>query len=94
MQGCGRSGDRHRHGARSVDIRQLDQISVSKGRHRAAEFRNFLIKTNQEVPAHLQIYLIGDNYGTHKTRAIWAWMAKQPVPSALIPTESSWINPD
>ncbi len=39
-------------------------------RHRAEEFRKFLIRLDQEVPADLDVHLVLDNYATHKTPAI------------------------
>jgi hypothetical protein len=36
--------------------------------HRAAEFKKFLITIDKQVPAELDVHLICDNYGTHKTR--------------------------
>jgi transposase len=39
-------------------------------RHRAEEFKKFLIKLDKEVPAGLDVHLICDNYATHKTPAI------------------------
>ncbi|GGW77590.1 hypothetical protein GCM10010350_73370 [Streptomyces galilaeus] len=45
------------------------------------------------MPTHLQIHLIVDNYGTHKTPAIKAWLAKHPrFELHFTPTGSSWIN--
>jgi len=44
------------------------------------------------VPA-LQIHLILDNYGTHKTALIQRWLAKRPrVHLHFTPTSASWIN--
>jgi transposase len=39
-------------------------------RHRAEEFRKFLITVDREVPDDLDVHLILDNYATHKTPAI------------------------
>lgn len=68
-------------------------ISSIHRRHRAAEFRKFLAKIDQEVPAHLDIHLICDNYGTHKTPAIRAWLERHPrFHVHFTPTGSSWVN--
>jgi hypothetical protein len=57
------------------------------------EFKKFLIRIDKEVPAHLQVHLIVDNYGTHKTPAIKAWLARHPrFELHFTPTGSSWIN--
>jgi transposase len=68
-------------------------ISSIHRRHRAAEFRKFLAKIDQEVPEHLDIHLICDNYGTHKTPATKAWLARHPrFHMHFTPTGSSWVN--
>ena len=62
-------------------------------RHRAAEFKKFLITIDKTVPADLDVHLVCDNYGTHKTPAIKAWLAKHPrFHMHFTPTGSSWIN--
>ena len=44
-------------------------------------------------PPELDIHLICDNYGTHKTPAIKAWLARHPrFHMHFTPTGSSWIN--
>lgn len=61
--------------------------------HRAAEFKKFLATIDKTVPAELDIHLICDNYGTHKTPAIKAWLARHPrFHMHFTPTGSSWIN--
>jgi transposase len=61
--------------------------------HRAAEFKKFLITIDKTVPAELDVHLICDNYGTHKTPAVRAWLAKHPrFHMHFTPTGSSWIN--
>ncbi len=68
-------------------------ISSLHRRHRTIEFKKFLIKIDEQVPAGLEIHLVCDNYGTHKTPAIKAWLANHPrVHMHLAPTYSSWIN--
>jgi hypothetical protein len=40
------------------------------------EFRRFLDTIEQNVPTELDVHLILDNYGTHKTQLIRRWLAK------------------
>ncbi|MGY0071673.1 IS630 family transposase [Streptomyces sp. QTS137] len=62
-------------------------------RHRAEEFKKFLIKLDKEVPADLDIHLICDNYATHKTPAIKKWLLVHPrFHLHFTPTGSSWLN--
>ncbi|MBI0293359.1 IS630 family transposase [Streptomyces sp. PRKS01-29] len=77
----------------AFDVATGEVISSWHRRHRAAEFKKFLIKIDKEVPAHLQIHLICGNYGTHKTPAIKTWLARHPrFHMHPTPTGSSWIN--
>ena len=62
-------------------------------RHRAAEFKKFLTKLDNEMPADLDVHLICDNYATHKTPAIAKWLAAHPrFHLHFTPTSSSWLN--
>ena len=62
-------------------------------RHRSVEFRKFLDVIEAQVPASLDIHLIMDNYGTHKTATIRKWFAKRPrFHVHYTPTYGSWIN--
>jgi transposase len=68
-------------------------ISQLHRQHRAAEFKKFLIAIDKQVPAALDVHLICDNYGTHQTPAIKAWLARHPrFHMHFTPTGSSWIN--
>jgi transposase len=62
-------------------------------RHRAIEFKKFLVKIDHEVPADLEVHVILDNYSTHKTPAIKRWLAAHPrFVLHFTPTGASWIN--
>jgi hypothetical protein len=39
-------------------------------RHRATEFRKFLDEVERNVPTDLDIHVVMDNYGKHKTKLI------------------------
>jgi transposase len=62
-------------------------------RHRAAEYRKFLVKLDKQVPADLDVHLIADNDATHKTDAIQRWLVAHPrFHMHFAPTSSSWLN--
>lgn len=62
-------------------------------RHRSVEFRKFLDVIDTNVPANLDVHVIMDNYGTHKTPLIRNWLAKRPrFHVHFTPTYGSWIN--
>jgi transposase len=61
--------------------------------HRAVEFKKFLTTIDKAVPADLDVHLVCDNYGTHKTPIVRAWLARRPrFHMHFTPTGSSWIN--
>ena len=62
-------------------------------RHRAKEFIRFLKKIDRTVAKHLDLHLIVDNYTTHKTKEVQAWLERHPrFKLHFIPTSSSWLN--
>jgi transposase len=92
-----RTHDYARHGITSLfaafNTADGTVISELHRQHRAAEFGKFLATIDKTVPAELDIHLICDNYGTHKTPAIRAWLARHPrFHMHFTPTGSSWIN--
>ncbi len=61
--------------------------------HRAAEWKKFLQTIDKQVPAGLEVHVVADNYATHKTPAIQAWLAARPrFTMHFTPTSSSWLN--
>jgi transposase len=73
--------------------RTSELITQFHQRHRATEFRQFLDAVDSAVPRHLDVHLIMDNYGTHKTPLIRNGFAKRPrFHVHFTPTYSSWLN--
>lgn len=92
-----RTHDYKRHGTTSLfaalELKTSRLISQLHRRHRSVEFRKFLDVIEAQVPASLDIHLIMDNYGTHKTAIIRKWFAKRPrFHVHFTPTYGSWIN--
>jgi transposase len=68
-------------------------ISAVHRRHRTVEFKKFLTKIDAQVPTDLDVHLVCDNYGTHKSPAIKKWLATHPrFHLHHTPTYSSWLN--
>jgi transposase len=89
--------DYERHGTTSLfaalELKTSHVIAQLHHRHRSKEFRQFLDAIEAEVPAGLEVHLIADNYGTHKTAMIQKWFAKRPrFHVHFTPTYGSWIN--
>jgi transposase len=92
-----RTHDYRRHGTTSLfaalDVKTGQVLGETHRRHRAVEFRHFLDRIDASVPADLDVHIIMDNYGTHKTAAIRGWFAKRPrFHMHFTPTYGSWIN--
>jgi hypothetical protein len=71
-----------RHGTTSLfaalDVATGKIIGQHHRRHRPQEFLRFLKAIDANTPAELDLHLICDNYGTHKTPAINRWLAAHP----------------
>jgi transposase len=92
-----RTHDYKRHGTTSLfaalDLKTGRVIGQLHRRHRSQEFRRFLDTIEANVPADLDVHIVLDNYGTHKTALIRNWFAKRPrFHLHFTPTYGSWIN--
>ena len=92
-----RTHDYARHGTTTLfaalDTKSGELIGQTQPRHRSVEFRKFLDTIEQNVPAEMDVHLILDNYGTHKTRLIHDWLVKRPrFHLHFTPTSASWLN--
>jgi transposase len=89
--------DYKRHGTTSLfaalELKTNRVIGQLHRRHRSQEFRQFLDTIEANVPAELDVHIVLDNYGTHKTAIIRKWFAKRPrFHVHFTPTYGSWIN--
>ena len=92
-----RTHDYRRHGTTSLfaalDVASGKVIGECHRRHRSTEFRKFLDTIDRAVPSDLDIHLILDNYGTHKTARVRRWFAARPrFHVHFTPTGASWLN--
>ncbi len=92
-----RTHDYARHGTTSLfaamNVSDGTVIASTHRKHRAVEFKKFLTKIDAQVPADLDVHIVCDNYGTHKSPTIVSWLAKHPrFTMHFTPTYSSWIN--
>ena len=97
----GRAGtmthDYKRHGTTTLfaalDLKSGIVIGECQPRHRAKEFIRFLKRIDRCVKKHLDIHLVLDNYGTHKTPEVRVWLAKhRRFKLHFTPTSASWLN--
>jgi transposase len=92
-----RTHDYLRHGVTTLfaalDVATGQIYGSIHRRHRAVEFKKFLTKLDQQIPAELDVHLICDNYATHKTPAIAKWLDAHPrFHMHHTPTYASWLN--
>jgi transposase len=92
-----RTHDYVRHGTTSLfaalDVATGRVIGECHRRHRSREFLRFLDTIDHTVPTDLDIHLILDNYGTHKTAPVRRWFARHPrFHVHFTPTSASWLN--
>jgi transposase len=92
-----RTHDYIRHGTSSLfaalDVASGRVIHSLHARHRAIEFKKFLVQIDAQVPAGLDVHVIADNYATHKTPAIRKWLLAHPrFHMHFVPTGASWLN--
>jgi len=89
--------DYKRHGTTTLfaalDVKSGQVIGDCMPRHRAKEFLRFLRRIDRHVPKSREVHLVLDNYATHKTPEVKAWLDKHPrFRLHFTPTSASWLN--
>ncbi|MFM9379457.1 IS630 family transposase, partial [Gordonia sp. VNK21] len=91
-----RTHDYKRHGTSTLfaalDIATGHVTAAVKPRHRHQEFLAFLRQLDRTYPGE-NLHLVMDNYATHKTPEIKAWLAAhENFHVHFTPTSASWLN--
>ena len=77
----------------ALDTATGEVYGLCQQRHRHQEWLHFLRMIDQTVPAGKQIYLICDNYATHKHERVQRWLQKHSrFHVRFTPTSASWLN--
>jgi len=77
----------------ALDLLQGKVIGDCHKRHRHQEFLKFLRRIDREFSGHTPLHLVIDNYGTHSTAEVKAWLKKHPrYVLHYVPTSCSWLN--
>ena len=89
--------DYKRHGTTTLfaalDVKSGMVIGECLPRHRAKEFLRFLRRIDRAVLKPRDVHLVLDNYATHKTPEVRAWLDKHPrFKLHFTPTSASWLN--
>jgi transposase len=92
-----RTHDYLRHGTTTLfaalEVATGKVIGQLHRRHRATEFLQFLGLLDERMPAGVEVHVVMDNYGTHKTPAVKRWFVRHPrFHPHFTPTSASWIN--
>ncbi len=92
-----RSHDYVRHGTTNLfaalEVKTGRVIGETHRRHRGKEFLHFLNTIDANVLPELDVHLILDNYGTHKTPKVHRWLLRHPrFHLHFTPTGASWLN--
>jgi transposase len=68
-------------------------FGLCQEKHRHQEWLKFLRLIDQTIPKGKHIYLICDNYSTHKHEKVVRWFARHPrFHVRFTPTSASWLN--
>jgi len=77
----------------ALDLASGQVIGALHARHRAIEFKKFLVTIDRAVPADLDVHVVLDNASTHKTPVIKRWLVAHPrFVLHFTPTSASWLN--
>lgn len=92
-----RTHDYRRYGTTSLfaalNVATGHVIGECHRRHRRQEFLQFLDTFDAHVASELDVHLILDNYGTHKTATVRRWFVRHPrFYVHFTPTSASWLN--
>src|SRR5271169_3450842 len=77
----------------ALDVLAGKVIGDCHQRHRHQEFLKFLRRIDREFPGNAPLHLVVDNYGTHGTVEVKAWLKKHSrFVVHFVPTSCSWLN--
>jgi transposase len=77
----------------ALDTASGEIYGLCQQRHRHQEWLRFLRMIDQTIPAEKQIYLICDNYATHKHPRVQRWFERHKrFHVHFTPTSASWLN--
>lgn len=77
----------------ALDVLEGTVIGDCYKRHRHQEFLKFLRRIHREFPGNTPLHVVMDNYGTHGTPEVKAWLKRHPrFQVHYVPTSCSWLN--
>src|SRR5215471_1198300 len=77
----------------ALDVLEGKVIGNCYTRHRHQEFLKFMRRIDREFPGTTLLHVVMDNYGTHGTPEVKAWLKRHPrFVVHYVPTSCSWLN--
>jgi len=77
----------------ALDVLEGKVIGNCYKRHRHQEFLKFMRRIDREFPGKTPLHVVMDNYGTHGTPEVKAWLKRHPRFAVhYVPTSCSWLN--
>lgn len=77
----------------ALDVKSGMVFGGCTPRHRAKTFLTFLRRIDRTFRKPRDIHLVLDNYASHKTPEVMAWLEKHPrFRLHFTPTSASWMN--
>jgi transposase len=77
----------------ALNVANGEIFGLCQEKHRHQEWLKFLRMIDKTVPADKEIYLICDNYATHKHERVQRWLGKhRRFHVRFTPTSASWLN--
>lgn len=76
-----------------MDVGSGSVITDPDQHHTSTQFVRFLTIIDKAVPKTLDLYLVLDNYATHKTETVKKWLIRHPrLHLQVTSTYLSWLN--
>lgn len=75
----------------ALDLASGEMFYRIRDRKRAIEFLDFLRQLRRRFPTG-RLYVVLDNYGSHKKAEVRDWCAANDVEFVFTPTNASWLN--
>ncbi len=82
-----------RHLFAALDLKSNKMYGHMKKRKRAVEFLQFLKYIGSLYPIKERLYIICDNFRSHKKEKVLTWAEENNVELVFTPTNASWLNP-
>ena len=77
----------------ALDVLEGKVIGDCYKRHRHQEFLKFMRRIDREFPGKTPLHAVMDNYGSHGTPEVRAWLKRHPrFVVHYVPTSCSWLN--